>query len=70
MKQIYYIIGKHQATRDLKITVTNSKTDADNLRKKLRADYNDVVILTAQEVCTISKPGWCGVGETIETYSY
>ena len=42
MKQIYYIIGKHQATRDL----------------------------TAQEVCTISKPGWCGVGETIETYSY
>lgn len=66
MTEKYYIIGKDQATGALKITVTRNKTEAYSRRKRWRAEYHDVVILTAQELCMIGKPGWCEVGETIE----
>ena len=66
MKQKYYIIGKDQATGELKFTVTNNKTEATSRRKRWRADYNDVVILTAWELFTVAKPGMCELGETIE----
>ena len=37
-----------------------------SLRRVWREDYNDVVILTAQELGTIAKPGWCEIGEIVE----
>ena len=61
----YYIIGKDQATGALKFTVTNSKTEAYSRRKRWRADYNDVVILTAQELVLLAGE-FHPVGETIE----
>jgi len=69
MKQKYYIIGKDQSTGAIKFTVTDYLPDANSIRSKWRKDYNDVVILTAQELGTIAKPGWCEIGETIEITS-
>lgn len=66
MKQKYYIIGKDQATGAIKFTVTNYLDTAQSLRRVWREDYNDVVILTAQELGTIAKPGWCEIGEIVE----
>ena len=66
MKQTYYIIGKDQATGELKVTVTNSLTDAEYTRKEWRAHFYDVILLTTWELFTITKPGMCELGETIE----
>ena len=65
MKQTYYIIGKDQATGELKVTVTNSLTDAEYTRKQWRADYNDVLLLTAPELVQLSKGSYINSGDVI-----
>lgn len=55
MKHAYYIIAKDQVTGALKYKATYSKQEADDTRKQWRAEYNDVLVLTAKELVQFAR---------------
>ena len=65
MKHAYYIIAKDQVTGALKYKATYSKQEADDTRKQWRAEYNDVVMLTAMELVQLSKGSYINSGDIV-----
>lgn len=65
MKHAYYIIAKDQVTGALKYKATYSKQEADDTRKQWRAEYNDVVMLTAMELVQLSKGSYINSGDVV-----
>ena len=66
MENIYYIIGKDQVTDKILVTATDNLSDAKKKRKSLHLEYHDTMILSAQDLSFITKPGWVTIGETLE----
>ena len=66
MENIYYIIGKDQVTDKILVTATDNLSDAKKKRKSLHLEYHDTIILSAQDLSFITKPGWVTIGETLE----
>ncbi len=65
MKHAYYIIAKDQVTGALKYKATYSKQEAEDTRKQWRADYNDVLLLTAPELVQLSKGSYINSGDVV-----
>ena len=66
MENMYYIIGKDQVTDKILVTATDNLSDAKKKRKSLHLEYHDTMILSAQDLSFITKPGWVTIGETLE----
>ena len=66
MENMYYVIGKDQVTDKIFVTATDNLSDAKKKRKSLHLEYHDTIILSAQDLSFITKPGWVTIGETLE----
>jgi len=66
MENKYYIIGRDQVTDKILVTATDNLSDAKKKRRSLHLEYHDTMILSAQDLSFITKPGWVTIGETLE----
>ena len=65
----YYVIGRDQVTDKILVTATDNLSDAKKKRRSLHLEYHDTMILSAQDLSMITKPGWVPIGETLEIYN-